>query len=96
MYIFRSFYIPERMQESVDRWVEYGILPGNFLRAIIENNLKDAVAYADDENIKNIPAFVSFFYNMAPAECWGSREKMMKWHEKMHAADVSNKPKEQT
>ena len=79
MYEFRDFYIPERMMDGIKLWIEQGIYPGGFLTSVIENNLSEAVGAADDENMRNIPAFVAYFYNEAPSQCWGSREKAVKW-----------------
>ena len=55
-YTFREFYIPDYMMDGVERYIEQGIEPGDFLSAIITNNLSEAVRRADDEHIKNIPA----------------------------------------
>ena len=79
MYQFREFYIPERMMGGIRRYIEHGIPPGDFLTAVICNDLKEAIGRADDENIKNIPAYVAYFYNEAPAPCWGSIELMQSW-----------------
>ena len=81
VYKFREFYIPERMMGGITRYVEQGIPPGDFLTAIIENNLSEAVGRADDENIRNIPAYVAYFYNKTPSPCWGSRQAMKSWLE---------------
>lgn len=80
-YTFREFYIPARMMPGIRRYIENGILPGKFLQAVISNNLHDALSQADDENLRNLQAFVGYFYNEAPSPCWGSPEKMHKWIE---------------
>lgn len=78
-YYFRGLYIPERMLHSIRNWIDHAVVPGQFLTAIIENNLKEAVGYADDENFRNISAYVGYFYNEAPMACWGSPENMKQW-----------------
>ena len=78
-YEFNGFYIREQMMGGIKRYVESGISPGSFLTAIIQNDLSGAVANADDENLRNIPAFVSYFYNECPSGCWGSPHKMETW-----------------
>lgn len=85
MYTFRGFVIPDYMMDGINRYVNEGIKPGRFLTAIICNNLSDAVGYADDNNLPNIPAFVSYFYNEAPGYCWGSPKQMEAWmlHKKL-------------
>ena len=80
-YTFRGFYIPPRMHAGLDRWINNGIYPGDFLTAVIENNLKEAVSHADDENIRNLPAYSGYLYNEAPMGCYGSKEIAQRWHE---------------
>lgn len=78
-YKFQHWYIPDRMMGGIKRYIAEGIPPGDFLTAIICNDLKEAVGRADEENVANLPAFVSFFYNHAPSTCWGSTERMRAW-----------------
>ena len=80
-YKFRKFYIPERMMGGIQRYVEKGIPPGDFLMSVITNDLSEAVSRADEENLSNLPAYVAFFYNECPAACWGSKENFVKWTE---------------
>jgi len=78
-YTFRNFYIPKRMMGGIHRYIEHHIPPGNFLSAVISNDLKEACGRADDENMVNLPAYVAYFYNEAPSHCWGSKENMDAW-----------------
>ncbi len=71
--------IPEYMRHGLTDYVNDGVPPGQFLAAIICNDLKAAVMYADDTNLENIPAYVNFFYNHAPMPCWGSKQAMDSW-----------------
>lgn len=78
-YTFRQFTIPEHMLGGLCRYIEEGVSTGGFLRAVLENNLSEAVGRADEENLANLPAFVGYLYNEAPKDCWGSPEKVDKW-----------------
>ena len=78
-YTFRRWAIPERMMSAIDLYVKHGIPPGDFLRAVICNDLSEAVGRADDENIELLPAYVAYFWNELPSTCWGSVEKMKAW-----------------
>lgn len=80
-YTFRNFYIPKRMMDELQRYIENRVSPGDFLTAVIQNDLKEAVSRADDENLINLPAYVAFLYNHAPIGCWGSRENFKCWIE---------------
>ena len=73
------FYIPEHMRHGLIDYVDNGAPAGDFLTAIICNDLKKAVMYADEINLQNIPAYVNYFYNYAPLDCWGSKSAMDKW-----------------
>ena len=79
MYKFREFYIRDQMMEGIENYIKHRQVPGSFLSAIISNDLIGAVGRADDENMKNIPAFVEYFYNNAPPVCWGSEKNMNQW-----------------
>lgn len=88
MYTFRQFYIPDRMMPGIRRYIEEGLVPGSFLSAVICNDLREAVGAADDENLVNLPAFVGYFYNEAPTQCWGSADKMKAWKGSVADADT--------
>ena len=79
MYHFRGCYIPERMMHCIEFYIEKGTPPGQFLTAVLRNELFNAVSYADDENAVNLLAYVGYFYNEAPSMCWGSKEKVSDW-----------------
>ena len=71
--------IPQRTIDAIYRYVEDGILPGGFLTAVLENNLRESMGRGDFENIAAIFPIVDILYNYAPANCWGSPEKIEKW-----------------
>jgi hypothetical protein len=71
--------IPERMRVSLIRYgVEHAAV-GQFLTAVICNDLFRAVGYADEENLALLPVYVLWFYNVAPAGCFGSGPAMAEW-----------------
>ena len=73
--------IPERMQGAIIRYYERGLPPGDFLAAVIQNDLKEAVGRADDENVRLLKEYVMWFYNWAPAGSWGSLRNYVDWLE---------------
>ena len=73
-YEFRGMTLPYRMLTGIQRYVDHGIAPGSFLKAIISNDLRSAVEHADDENMVLIPAYVGYLFNKVPGGCWGSAE----------------------
>lgn len=72
-------FVPHHMREGFRLWIENGILPGSFGTAILENNLSNAIGKADHINEQHIKSIVSWVYNYAPSDCWGSIEKVKKW-----------------
>lgn len=52
---------------------------GDFLMAVLRNDLTDAAMRADEYNGASLPAIVLYCANMLPAECWGSPEKVAAW-----------------
>ena len=77
----RASRIPLRMHTGIIRYVTQGIVPGGFLIAVITNDLKDACRRADDQNQSLLYEYVKWFYNHAPAPCWGSLENFTVWVE---------------
>jgi hypothetical protein len=75
-YQFRQFAIPEHMMTG---YIERGVPVGDFLTAVLENNLSEACGRADDDNLENLPAYVAYLYNEAPSPCHGSPEKVRAW-----------------
>ena len=78
-YKFRDFEIPDYMANGIELYINHGVEPGDFLSAVICNDLQSAVGKVDGTNIKNLPAYVGYFYNEAPGGCWGSVSRMVEW-----------------
>jgi hypothetical protein len=72
-------FIPDNIMQALLRYIEHRIKPGEFLQAVLANDLKDAVGRADSTNISILHVYVTFLYNEAPAKCWGSREAIVEW-----------------
>lgn len=81
-----EYQIPEHMHDGAVMYVLHGVPPGNFLTAVLENDLHEAVARADAENQRQLVQWVKWFYNEAPGACWGSPEHLQAWCER-HAKD---------
>lgn len=65
--------------ESLWRYAVYGIEAGGFLNAVLENNLKEAFARADDDNARAMKTIVMYVYMKMPSNCWGSITKVESW-----------------
>jgi len=71
--------IPQRILESLGAYVNERRPTGGFLRAILENNLMEAMGRADEDNRQCLFHIVSYIYNELPMDCWGSPEKVRDW-----------------
>jgi len=71
--------LPEHIRGGMQRYIENGIPPGDFLQAVICNKLKESFECADDTNISRMFDIVRFMYNEVPSICWGSSERMTNW-----------------
>jgi hypothetical protein len=80
--------IPEHMQAALRRYVLEGRRPGDFLTAVICNDLRNAVGRADETNLPLLKLYVQWLYNIAPGLCWGSTETMLKWMDERRAETV--------
>lgn len=78
--------VPEHCRPGLIDYLVEGRPPGDFLRAVLENDLKDACGRADHINLRALPEYVRFLYNHAPAPSWGSPEKVQQWLADFEAA----------
>ena len=66
---------------AIRRYADHHTPTGGFLRAVLSNNLVEAVGMADEENLKALPVIVRYCYNEIPGNCWGSEQYVEKWLE---------------
>ena len=78
-YVFKEFIIPEYMHSGIELYVKMGVRPGNFFMQVLCNNLVEAVAAADKENMRNLPAYANYLYNYLPHDAWGSEKVVLEW-----------------
>lgn len=79
---FICFGLPQGMWGGIKRYLTHGIGPGHFLTAVLENDLAEAIARADEENMNLLPQYVKFFYNCVPGGAWHSKANVKAWREK--------------
>ena len=76
------YYMKLSTKDSIDRYVKDRIPTGDFLRAVLANDLREAFGRADAENIATMYQIVSYCWNEIPGKCWGSHEKVDSWLER--------------
>lgn len=77
--------LPAHCQGGMRRYIEEGIAPGDFMLAVLSNDLVGAASRADNTNINRLKDYALFLYNEVPSTCWGSREKVDAWMQMMRA-----------
>ena len=72
--------VPVSMWGGLQLYFSDGILPGDFLTAVLQNNLCEAVASADDESKLALADVVRFLaLQDVPGDSWGSPERVRAW-----------------
>ncbi len=91
---FRRYRMPDYMQGGLLAYVLRGDPPGDFLRALLSNNLMETFARADINNSKLIPEYCRFLRWHVPGNCKGSPLRVKEWiaeHEKSRAENATAK-----
>ena len=71
--------VPAHMLGSIQRYIERGQPIGSFLTALLSNDLNLTFGRADEGNRGAIGDWVTFLWNEAPEDCWGSGAKVEAW-----------------
>jgi hypothetical protein len=71
--------LPERLQPGMRRYVEDGGDVGNFLTAVLSNDLRNTLRHADATNLKLLTEIVGWLHWEVPDSCWGSVEAVKTW-----------------
>ena len=70
---------PAHSANAYKKYYQEGIDPGDFIRAVLANDLMSAVKRADPSNIKCLVEHVAFVYEELPFVCSGNLERVSKW-----------------
>ncbi len=71
--------IPEYLLSTLTDYVNLGVPGGLFLRAVLENDLAGAIAFADFESLPVLSSLVVLIHNDAPSECWRHPDRVAAW-----------------
>lgn len=75
---WNRFPLPD-LRHGLELYLEERVVPGDFLLAVLQNNLREAVAYADAMSRARLCDLVSWLWNNVPARCWGSEDTVLAW-----------------
>lgn len=73
--------VPEHMHDGLVLWILHGLKPGSFLLALVSGDFWEMSRRADHENFAALQSYARFFYNDAPAGCYGSKEVVQEWRD---------------
>lgn len=65
--------------QAIEDYVEHGIDPGDFLKAVLSNELHQSFVQADFDNAQSLEDIINFIFHSIPSKCWGSRTKVKDW-----------------
>jgi hypothetical protein len=71
--------IPTRLLEALARYLFEGMVTGQFLQAVLRNDLSDAVSRADVESLAALKPLVLLLNNACPGNCHGGSEAILRW-----------------
>jgi hypothetical protein len=75
--------LPVKFEGGVRRYIENRTPGGDFLNAVLCNDLCKALSHADLESSRLIFELHAWLYNNAPSICWGTKKKFNEWVEPM-------------
>ena len=65
---------PPGVRESLERYRDDGCPVGDFLEAVLSNDLMSAFARADADNTEALGHIVAWVYEYMPRSIWGDRQ----------------------
>lgn len=73
--------IPMRLKEGLIRYREEGVETGQFLRAVLENNLRYTILRADPESRACLKEILWWLGRFMPPNAWGDPFHVQEWIE---------------
>jgi len=70
---------PAHLRPGMAAYFKEGVLPGSFLVAVLENNLYQAFACADEVSKAGLEDVVRWCYMNLPSVAWGNEDRVMQW-----------------
>ena len=67
------------LDEAAENYLYYGISPGSFFRAVLEDNLFEAATRADSGNFRGLALIATKVKCFFPPESYGSAQIVKEW-----------------
>ena len=69
----------KRIKDGLGRYAKQHTQTGSFLKAVLENDLMEAVDRADSDSYRDLYVICKYISNELPSNCHGSPEIVAKW-----------------
>ncbi len=95
---FNDYRVPHRYRAGLVRYIIDGVLPGNFLRAVLANDFVGAAVRADDEvSMTDLRSLAKWVFNECPMDRWGDSKAVAncviaKENERARQHDIDHGP----
>lgn len=74
--------VPAHLHRGLALYLVHHLKTGSFLRAVLSNDLRDAVRRADEASREGLYRLVAFLEHHSPSDCWGSAAIVDAWLER--------------
>ena len=74
-----TYGVPTGLRDGIVRYAIHHVRPGDFLRAVLENDLFTACWRGDSISVGRLCAIVTCLHHHAPAACWRSPAAVEAW-----------------
>jgi len=84
--------VPPDIVKTLEQYVVDGRPTGEFLVAVLSNDLVEAVTRADADNLAALLPIVQFVYCNLPAACWGRSQIVADWIAAIQSHEMEAQP----
>ncbi len=71
--------VPSHLLQALVHWGQKECFTGDFLAAVLSNDLMGAIGRADEQSLAAIRHITMFVYNELPRDCHGSKARVKQW-----------------
>lgn len=71
--------IPELILRQIDNYGENHLMPGDFVLAVVENDLTKTLHFADEKSFAAIKSIWGYCHRALPVQSWGNANLVESW-----------------
>lgn len=73
--------VPDHLRQPLEKFIDEGVRPGEFLEAFLTNDLFGTLANADFASRRRLADIANFIDSFVPGVCYGSKKTFDDWIE---------------